>query len=178
MRDQRYVASHRGGPLSLERHRQLALWAADCAEHVLDIFSARCPEDARPRQAIEMARAWARGEVPVGAAQKASLAAHAAARAAEEGAARFAARAAGQAVASAHMADHAPGAAFYAIRALKAAAPQEQAEVLVAQEHRWQKLQLPAEIRELVLSTFDQKFASFGLSGVDPRAEPKGSEAP
>ncbi|MBU4253237.1 MAG: hypothetical protein KJ727_01395 [Acidobacteria bacterium] len=33
-RDLRFVAVHRGGSLELDRHRQLALWAAVCAEHV------------------------------------------------------------------------------------------------------------------------------------------------
>lgn len=39
------------------------LFAADCAEHVLHLFEARCPQDDRPRKAIEATRAFARGEV-------------------------------------------------------------------------------------------------------------------
>lgn len=163
MRDKRYIAVHRGGPLSLQRHRLLALWAADCAEHVLPLFSQQQPADNRPGQAIAVGRAWARGEVKVGAAQAASVAAHAAAREAAEGAARYGARAAGQAVATAHMADHAPGAAMYAIRAVKAAASKQAEATAAAQEHEWQKEHLPEEIRELVLSTFEQKFAFLGL---------------
>src|SRR3712207_8492840 len=46
-------------------HHALALWAAACAEHVLDLFESARPEDPRPRSAIEHARAWARGEVPM-----------------------------------------------------------------------------------------------------------------
>src|SRR5690348_4878769 len=105
MRDRRFVAAHRGGPLGIAHHRLLAVWAADCAERVLPLFEESSPDD-RPRRAVEMARAWARGEVPVGAAQKAAVAAHAAARGAARAAATAAARAAGHAVATAHMADH------------------------------------------------------------------------
>ena len=165
MRDARYIAVHRGGPLSLERHRLLAAWAADCAERVLPLFSAPYPEDDRPRQAIQAARAWSRDEIRVGEARAASVASHAAARQADEGAARFVARAAGHAVATAHMADHAPGAAIYALLAIRAATAKNQVEAAVAQEYRWQKEHLPAEIRELVLSTFAEKFAYLNLPG-------------
>lgn len=93
--DPRFVAVHRGGLLDPARHRQLASWAADCAGHVLALFSVRHPHDDRPRRAIESARAWSRGEVSVGQARTAAVAAHAAARDASDPAAREAARAAG-----------------------------------------------------------------------------------
>jgi hypothetical protein len=163
MRDERFIAIHRGGPLSLARHRLLATWAADCAEHVLPLFSNQYPGDDRPWKAIEAARAWSRGEITVGEARAASVAAHAAAREADVEAARYVARAAGHAVATAHMADHAPGGAIYAIKAIKAASDKQNEDTAVAQEHRWQKKRLPEEIRELVLSTFERKFSSLGL---------------
>jgi len=72
-----------------------ALWAADCAERVLPLFEAAAPTDRHPRSAIEAARAWARGELSVGAARAAAFAAHAAARDVEDTQARAAARAAG-----------------------------------------------------------------------------------
>jgi hypothetical protein len=50
----------RGGALEDEQHRLLAAWAADCAEHVLPLFSAERPDDVRPRHAIEQARARGR----------------------------------------------------------------------------------------------------------------------
>ena len=79
MRDRRFVAAHRGGPLALAEHRLLAAWAAECAEHLLPIFE-RYSADDRPRQAITIGRAWVRGEVKTGVAQRAAVAAHAAAR--------------------------------------------------------------------------------------------------
>ena len=67
------------------------------------------------------------------------------------GAARHAAYAAGQAGAVAHVAAHDLGAAAYAIKAVRAAAPQGGAEVAGGVECRWQRDQLPPAIRELVL---------------------------
>lgn len=79
-RDPRFVAVHLGGPLALSDHRLLASWAADCAEHVLPLFTARYLDDDRPRRAIEAGRGWSRGEATVGEAREAATAAHAAAR--------------------------------------------------------------------------------------------------
>lgn len=43
VRDPRFITIRRGGTLSDDHHRLLALWAAACAEHVLrvGIFSSR-----------------------------------------------------------------------------------------------------------------------------------------
>ena len=147
MRDDRFRAIHRGGSLDLDRHRQLAIWAAACAEHVLHLFEESHPHDGRPRRAIETARAWAAGEVSVGAARTRALAAHAAARDVTD-AAREAARATGHAAATAHMADHALGPAWYGVRAVRASAGGEAAE----RERVWQLEQLSPSIRALVLS--------------------------
>ena len=38
MRDQRFVAVHRGGPLTLEHHRLLIHWAQKCVLHVLPLL--------------------------------------------------------------------------------------------------------------------------------------------
>ncbi len=151
-RDARFVAVHRGGLLEESRHRLLASWAADCAEHVLPLFTAKYPEDDRPRQAIEMARAWSRGEASVGEAREAAFAAHAAARSASDPAANAVARAAGHAVATAHMADHELGAAAYAIKAVRLASPATEATLAGERECQWQRERLPEAIRELVLS--------------------------
>jgi len=151
-RDPRLVRIHRGGLLDEARHRLLAAWAADCAEHVLPLFAAKYPEDERPRRAIQVARAWSRGEVTVLEARAAALAAHAAARSAADPAASQAARAAGHAVATAHMADHELGGALHAIKAVRLAAPASEAVAAGERECQWQREQLPAAIRELVLS--------------------------
>jgi hypothetical protein len=150
-RDPRFVTVRRGGRLDDAHHRLLVTWAADCAEHVLALFTAQHPGDDRPLRAIEQARAWSRGEISMVQARQAAYAAHDAAREAS-GAAREAARAAGHAVATAHMADHELGAAAYAIRAVRAASPAAERNAAGELECRWQRQRLPGAIRELVLS--------------------------
>jgi len=150
VRDPRFVTIRRGGTLSDADHHLLALWAASCAEHVLNRFELIRPDDPRPRQAIEHARAWARGEVKMSQARAAGGHAMAAARDLS-GPARHAAYAAGQAAVVAHVAAHELGAAAYAIKAARAAAPKGERESAGKLECRWQRDQLPEAIRELVL---------------------------
>ena len=149
VRDPRFITIRRGGTLTDSDHRLLALWAAACAEHVLHLFESVQPSDPRPRRTIESARAWGRGEVTMSEA-RAAAGANAAARELS-GAARYAAYAAGQAVAVSHVAAHELGAAAYAIKAVRAAAPDGDAESAGRLECQWQREQLPEEIRDLVL---------------------------
>jgi immunity protein 5 of polymorphic toxin system len=149
-RDPRFVTIRRGGTLTDSDHQLLALWAASCAEHVLHLFESARPDDPRPRQAIELARAWARGEVNMTRSRTAAGHANGAARDLS-GAPRHAAYAAAQAAAVAHVAAHELGAAAYAIKAARAAAPKGEDERAWRLECRWQREQLPEAIRELVL---------------------------
>jgi hypothetical protein len=59
--------------------------------------------------------------------------------------------AAGQAGAVAHVAAHELGATAYAIKAARAAAPEGDGQAAGRLECRWQRDQLPAAIRDLVL---------------------------
>lgn len=153
-RDPRFITVRRGGSLRDTDHHLLARWAADCAQHVLHFFEEIRPNDDRPRQAIESARAWTSGEITM--MQSRAAGGHAMAAARElNGAARHAAFAAGQAAVVAHVAAHELGAAAYAIKAVRAAAPDSQAEEAGRLECAWQRAQLPSEIRALVLD--DQK---------------------
>jgi hypothetical protein len=121
IRDPRFITVRRGGSLQDEDHHLLATWAADCAQHVLHQFEQARPGDDRPRRAIELGRAW------------------------------YAAYAAAQAAAVGHVAAHELGAAAYAIRAARAAAPRDEREEAGRLECQWQHAQLPVEIRDLVL---------------------------
>jgi len=150
VRDPRFITLRRGGTLSDDDHRLLAVWAADCAEHVLHHFERARPADGRPRRAIELARAWARGEIAWAEARTAAGHANAAARDLT-GAPRHAAYAAAQAAAVGHVAAHELGAAAYAIRAVQAAAPEAGRVQARRVEYAWQRAQLPGKIRELVL---------------------------
>jgi len=150
VRDPRFITIRRGGSLQDDDHRLLAVWAADCAQHVLHHFEQAHPGDDRPRRAIALGRAWARGEATMMQARSAGGHANAAARTLS-GAARHAAFAAGQAGAVAHVAAHELGAAAYAIKAARAAAIESEHLDAGRQECDWQRAQLPGAIRELVL---------------------------
>ena len=150
IRDPRFITVRRGGTLEDDDHRLLAVWAADCAEHVLHHFEQARPEDDRPHWAIDLGRAWARGEITWWEARTAAGHANAAARDLS-GAARHAGYAAGQAAAVGHVAAHELGAAAYAIRAAWAAAPEDERADAGRLECQWQRVRLPEGIRELVL---------------------------
>jgi hypothetical protein len=149
-RDPRFITIRRGGTLTDSDHHLLALWAATCAEHVLHLFEQVNANDNRPRQAIELTRAWVNGEIPMKQAHKAAFAANAAAKGMPD-VAKFAALAAGQAVAVAHVAAHELGAAAYAIRAVRESVGENEKEEVGRNECQWQRDQLPDAIRELVL---------------------------
>lgn len=119
-------------------------WAYACAEHVLPLFGEKI--DPRLTHALEVAKAWTHGEASVGEARKAAVAAHAVARENTNPAAVAVARAVGHAVATAHMADHSLGPAWYGLRAVKSAGGSVEA------ERKWQDAQLPPQIKELVLT--------------------------
>ena len=150
VRDPRFITVRRGGSLQDDDHRLLAMWAADCAEHVLHHFEQARPRDDRPRRAIELARRWARGEITMTESRTAAGHANGAARDLR-GAPRFAAYAAAQAAAVAHVAAHELGAAAYAIKAVRAAAPAGDGEAAGRVECAWQRARLPDEIRDLVI---------------------------
>lgn len=158
MRDQRFVAVHRGGPLQRGDHAFLARWAADCAERVLPLF-ARHSHDPRPERAIEIGRAWASGRVKTGAAMKASVAAHAAARQMADPAAVATARAAGHAVATAHAADHSMGALLYALKALEASGQTS------GEELEFQLQKLPPHLLSPVSEGIDARLQRLGIRG-------------
>ncbi len=154
VRDPRFVSIRRGGTLTDSDHNLFALWAASCAEHVLDLFESTQPWDPRPRQAIEHARAWVRGEVGMMQARAAGGHAMGAARDLR-GAARHAAYAAGQAGAVASVAAHELGAAAYAIKAARAAAPEGKGSGIAPGS--WSRCQLALELPAATLVLDDQR---------------------
>ncbi len=71
------IISMNTGPLEelamITDQKILAVWALDCAEHVLPIFEEKYPNDPRPREAFEAGRAWVHGEIRVGEARKSAF---------------------------------------------------------------------------------------------------------
>ncbi|MDR0495335.1 MAG: hypothetical protein LBG95_06895 [Treponema sp.] len=153
IRDKRFITARRGGTLSDEHHHLLAVWAAECACHVLHYFEEIRPDDDRPRRAIEAAYAWVDGEIKMKQARNAAGNSQDAAREVKaiSEAARLAALSAGQAAAVAHVAAHELGAASYAIRAVMASSPDGKKEIMRQKEYQWQLKRLPEKIRSLVI---------------------------
>ena len=144
MRDKRFIALHRGGPLTKDQHYLLTNLACEYAEHILPLIPN--PIDECLRNALSIAKLWTQGAASVGDARKASVAAHAFARSSSNPVEIAVARAIGHAVATVHMADHSLGPAYYALKAVKSAG------LSVEQERKWQDEQIPTEIRELFLT--------------------------
>ena len=144
MRDKRFIAEHRGGPLTKEKHRQLILWACQCAENVLPLLSNKI--DSRLTNAINTSKNWTEGNASVGDARNASFDCIAFANELIDPKGIAIARSVGHAVATAHMADHSLRASEYALKAIKLA------DKSVNTERKWQDKQLPADIWELVIS--------------------------
>jgi hypothetical protein len=155
MRDNRFVAKHRGGPLNKVKHRQLIIWASACAEHVLSLLGEKT--DDRLGYALFIAREWEKDKVAVGFAMKASQGAHTVARESSDPFKIAVARAVGHAVATAHMADHSLGSALYALKAVKIAGNSIDA------ERKWQYDHLPFQVKELIISSMIDKEKHFKI---------------
>lgn len=142
MRDKRFVAEHRGGPLKREHHFQLLTWASECVEHAF-LLTGEDVDD-RLSDVLRIAKAWQKADASVGDARNASLKAIAVANEINNPITIALARAVGHVAATAHMADHSLRAVDYALKAIK-----ESDELF---ERQWQEQQLPVDIKSLVLS--------------------------
>jgi hypothetical protein len=152
-RDKRFITIRRGGVLTDDDHHLLALWAAECAEHVLSVFEDVCPNDDRPRRAVDATRAWVDGRIKMSESKEFAGASQNAAKEMKgvSEAARMAALSAGQAAVVAHVAAHELGTAAYAIRAIMESVPKPEREAARIRERDWQRGRLPEHIRDLVL---------------------------
>lgn len=63
--------------MDIQNHRVLVLWALDCGQEALRKFEAFYPREARPRRALELCDAWARGDIKMAEAKRGILEAHA-----------------------------------------------------------------------------------------------------
>jgi len=144
MRDKRFVAEHRGGPLTRDQHKQLILWACKCVENVLPLISNKVDE--RLTNAIQIAKEWTKDNTSVGDARNASIDAVRVANELTNPIEIAVARSVGHAVATAHMADHSLRAAEYALKATKLTG------ISIDNERNLQNKLLSPGIIDLVLS--------------------------
>ena len=66
--------------INQQSRQTVILWALDLAEETVCLLERKYPADIRARQALEMTKLWACGEIKMPAAKKAILACHAAAK--------------------------------------------------------------------------------------------------
>jgi len=116
--------------IELQNHRTLVLWVFDClgawfpsdssvpGTNILAAFEAKYPQETRPRRAVELGVAWARGTIKMQAAKKAILEAHAVAKELEDKEAIALVHAIGQGVSTVHVGTHALGLVVYELSAL------------------------------------------------------------
>ena len=98
--------------------RVLILWALELAEETALQLAERYPEDLRPREAIDAARAWAAGEIKMPIAKQAILNCHAMAKVLTDPADIARCHAVGQACSVVHTAGHALGYPMYELTAI------------------------------------------------------------
>ena len=98
--------------------RVLILWALELAEETALQLAERYPEDLRPREAIDAARAWAAGEIKMPTAKQAILNCHAMAKDLTDPADIARCHAVGQACSVVHTAGHALGYPVYELSAI------------------------------------------------------------
>lgn len=101
-----------------QKHRTLVMWALDCAQTPLDKLAKRQPAELRTKNALDISRLWARGEVKMPTAKSAILAAHAAAKDMTEPADAALCHAIGHACATVHVESHAIGLPMYELTAI------------------------------------------------------------
>lgn len=104
--------------IEVQKHRTLVMWALDCAAIPLEKLAERHPSEGRPKIALEVCRAWARGEVKMPVARRAILDCHAAAKEMESQADAALCHAIGHAGATVHVETHAIGLPLYELTAI------------------------------------------------------------
>ncbi|GLX54324.1 hypothetical protein Shyhy01_72730 [Streptomyces hygroscopicus subsp. hygroscopicus] len=138
--------------LTEDELRKITGYAADCASRALPLFEQSVAADARPREAVDAARAFADGGRRTQALRRCGFAAFRAAREAGSPVAADAARAASHAagaaflhpLADAHQVKHILGAAAHAARAAELAAAEDPA--VAAAALAWARGHAPAAV--------------------------------
>ena len=101
-----------------QNHRVMVLWALDFAARSVAQLEETYPNESRPREALEAARAWAAGKIKMRLAQRKILDCHALAKELDSREDIALCHAVGQACAVVHTAGHAIGYPMYDLSAI------------------------------------------------------------
>ena len=99
-------------------HRALILWALELAEESARVLAEKYPEDFRPKEAVEAATSWAKGQIKMPIAKQAILNCHTMAKELENPADIARCHAVGQACSVVHTVGHALGYPMYDLTAI------------------------------------------------------------
>ena len=98
--------------------RAMVLWALELAEETARVLAEKYPEDFRPKEAVEAAASWAKGQIKMPIAKQAILNCHAMAKELENPPDISRCHAVGQACSVVHTAGHALGYPMYELTAI------------------------------------------------------------
>ena len=101
-----------------QSHKTMVLWALDLAAESVAKLEETYPNETRPREALEAARAWAEGKIKMRLAQRKILSCHAFAKEIDSKEDIALCHAIGQACAVVHTAGHAMGYPMYELSAI------------------------------------------------------------
>ena len=101
-----------------QRHQTMVLWALDFAAESVAKLEEKYPDELRPREALEAARAWATGDIKMRLAQRKILDCHAFAKEIDSKEDMALCHAVGQACAVVHTAGHAMGYPMYELSSI------------------------------------------------------------
>ena len=104
--------------LGEQNHRIVALWALELAAESVEKLEEKYPDESRPREALEAARAWAAGDIKMRLAQRKILDCHAFAKEITSKEDIALCHSVGQACAVVHTAGHAMGYPMYELSAI------------------------------------------------------------
>lgn len=145
MRDRQFITIQRGGLLTQLDHKSLMRWALICTEHTIAQLSYVCT--AVQAEALHIAYAWIDDKASVYEAMQASRAVHAEAKMEQDIEKQLVIRCIGHAVATAHMADHCLGPAWYGRKLIRLVGGS------LKLEYQWQLKELevlPTHLQQLV----------------------------
>ena len=156
--------------ISKQKKRTLVFWALEYAEELVDKFETKYPNEARPREAVNACKAWARGDVKMPFAKKAIHAAHnAATDIADDIVYCSVARAIGQVIATVHVETHAIGGPIYALTALTYENDKDDVDAVVKEECN--RLYDRLLYWEANVDSFQTSWAGFMLKDDSPNKE-------
>lgn len=104
--------------MEVQNRRTLVMWALDCSKITLLQFEEKYPNEPRPRAALELCQAWAKGKIKMPIAKRAILEAHAVAKEINDDEYGALCHAIGHASATVHVGTHALGLAIYELTSI------------------------------------------------------------